>query len=121
MFKRVVVAIEILALVAAVGFVIALFVYDPDTGGGGGGGGGGGDEASSGAEIYAANCATCHGSDGGGGTGPQLSDGAVVEAYPDPVDEAIVVNDGMNNMPGFEGRLTPEEIAAVVEFTRTGL
>jgi cytochrome c oxidase cbb3-type subunit III len=119
MFKRVVVAIEILALVAAIGFVIALFVYDPDTGAGGGGGGDG--EALTGAEIYAANCATCHGPDGGGGTGPQLSDSAVVEAYPDPVDEAIVVNDGINNMPAFEGRLSPEEIAAVVEFTRTGL
>jgi mono/diheme cytochrome c family protein len=121
MFKRVVVAIEILALVAAVGFVIALFVYDPDTGGGGGGGGGGGDEASSGAEIYAANCARCHGTDGGGGIGPQLSDGAVVAAYPDPVDEAIVINDGQGAMPGFEGVLTPEQIKAVVDYTRDEL
>jgi mono/diheme cytochrome c family protein len=117
MFKRVVVAVEILALVAAVGFVIALFVYDPESGGGGGGGGD--DEASTGAEIYASNCATCHGADGGGGVGPQLSDGAVIEAYPNAVDEAIVINDGRGAMPGFEGELTPEQIVAVVEYTRT--
>jgi len=115
MFKRVVLGIEILALVAAAGFVIALFVYDPDSGGGGGGG----DEASTGAELYAANCASCHGADGGGGIGPQLSDGAVIAAYPNPVDEAIVINDGMGAMPSFEGELTPEQIAAVVEYTRT--
>ena len=117
MFKRLVLVVEILALVAAAGFVIALFVYDPDTGGGGGGGGG--DEASTGAELYAANCASCHGADGGGGVGPQLSDGAVVAAYPSAVDEAIVVNDGMGAMPGFEGELTTEQIVAVVEYTRT--
>lgn len=117
MFKRVVIVVEILALIAAAGFVIALFVYDPD--GGGGGGSGGEDEATTGAEIYADNCAGCHGADGGGGIGPQLSDGAVVAAYPNPVDEAIVVNDGMGAMPSFEGELTTEQIAAVVEYTRT--
>jgi mono/diheme cytochrome c family protein len=117
MFKRVALVVEILALVAAAGFVIALFVYDPDSGGGGGGGGG--DEASTGAELYAANCARCHGPDGGGGVGPQLSDGAVIAAYPNPVDEAILINDGMGAMPAFEGELTPEQIAAVVEYTRT--
>jgi mono/diheme cytochrome c family protein len=113
MFKRVVLVVEILALIAAAGFVIALFVYDPDRGGGGDG------EATTGAEIYAANCARCHGSDGAGGIGPQLSDGAVVAAYPAPDDEAIVVSDGMGAMPGFEGALTTEQIAAVVEYTRT--
>ncbi|MGH9025247.1 MAG: c-type cytochrome [Acidimicrobiia bacterium] len=113
MFKRIVVVVEILALAAAAGFVIALFVYDP------GGGGGGEGEATEGSEIFAASCAGCHGADGGGGTGPQLSDGAVVAAYPDPADEAVVVNDGRGAMPGFQYELTPEQIAAVVEYTRT--
>jgi mono/diheme cytochrome c family protein len=117
MFKRVVLGVEILALVAAAGFVIALFVYDPDSGGDGGGGG----EPSTGAEIFAANCAGCHGADGGGGVGPQLNDGAVVAAYPDPADEAMVISDGMGAMPAFAGELTPDQIAAVVDYTRSGL
>jgi mono/diheme cytochrome c family protein len=115
MFKRGVVVVELLALVAAAGFVIALFVYDP------GDGGGGRDEPTTGPEIFAASCAGCHGADGGGGAGPQLSDGAVVEAYPDPAAEVAVVTDGTGTMPAFGDDLTPEQIAAVVEYTRTGL
>jgi mono/diheme cytochrome c family protein len=116
MFKRVVIIVELLALVAAAGFVIALFVYDPGDGGGGGGG-----EPTTGPEIFAASCASCHGSDGGGGLGPQLSDGAVVEAYPVPAAEVAVVTDGSGTMPAFGDDLTPQQIAAVVEYTRTGL
>jgi mono/diheme cytochrome c family protein len=115
MLKRVVVVVELLALVAAAGFVIALFAYDPGDDGGVDG------EATTGLQIFAANCAGCHGTDGGGGIGPQLSDGAVVEAYPDPAAEVAVVTDGSGTMPSFGDDLTPEQIAAVVEYTRTGL
>ena len=73
------------------------------------------------ASIYATRCASCHGADGGGGFGPPLGGGIVVERYPNPADQIAVVTNGRGSMPSFAGSLTPEQIAAVVEFTRTGL
>jgi cytochrome c oxidase subunit II len=113
-FKKIVNIVEVLALVAALAFVIALFT-------------GGSDSAStssgprSGAEIYGASCAVCHGDDGQGGVGPRLSDGAAVEAFPDAADEVEVVTNGRAAMPSFKGQLSEAEIQAVVEYTRTGL
>ncbi len=72
-----------------------------------------------GAAVYGQSCAGCHGADGGGGRGPQLSEGAVVEAFPEVDDEIGVVTLGRGGMPAFGSRLTPAEIEAVVEFTRT--
>jgi mono/diheme cytochrome c family protein len=114
-FKKLVNVVEIVALVAAGAFVLALFVNEPDSGGGGGG------AVSPGQAVYEASCASCHGADGGGGIGPQLSDGQVVESYPDVADEVAVVTDGKNGMPGFEGDLSETEIDEVVEYTRSGL
>ena len=73
-----------------------------------------------GAHIYSSKCARCHGANGGGGTGPRL-EGMMVDAYPDPAAEAAVVASGRNGMPGFSSSLSPEEIEAVVAFTRDGL
>jgi len=117
-FKRLVDVVEVVALVAVAAFVLALFVNGPDAGGGSASSGGAG---APGQAIFEANCASCHGADGSGGLGPQLSDGAVVDAFPDAADEEAVVTDGRGAMPSFEGRLSPEEIAQVVEYTRTGL
>lgn len=111
---------EIVALVAAAAFVVLLFANEPADPA---------DPASSdatsapadGASLYSANCATCHGDDGGGGRGPALADGAVVEAFPDPAAQIAFVTVGEGLMPGFGDDLTPEEIAAVVEYTRTDL
>jgi mono/diheme cytochrome c family protein len=111
-FKKLVNVVEVVALVAAAAFVLALFVNEPDSGGG---------TASPGQAVYEANCARCHGADGGGGVGPQLSDGTVVEEFPDAADEVAVVADGKGGMPSFDGDLSPEEIDQVVEYTRTGL
>jgi mono/diheme cytochrome c family protein len=111
-FKKIVDVVEIIALVAVAAFVLALFVNEPDSGGG---------TTSPGQAIYEASCASCHGADGSGGVGPQLSDGKVVEEYPDAADEVAVVTNGRNGMPGFEGDLSAQEIADVVEYTRTGL
>ncbi len=112
-FKRFVNVVEIVVLVGAAAFVIALFANQPgdDTAG----------PTSPGASIFAANCASCHGTDGGGGLGPQLSDGKVVEAFPDAADQVAVVTDGRGGMPSFGGDLTAAQIEQVVEFTRTGL
>ncbi|HEX6312055.1 MAG TPA: cytochrome c [Acidimicrobiia bacterium] len=114
MFRRFVNAAEVLALLAAAVFVVMLFANQPDDGGRGGGA-----AAGPGAELYAANCARCHGAEGGGGIGPRLSDGAVVEAFPDAADEVVVVTDGRGSMPSFAERLSAAEIRDVVEYTRT--
>jgi mono/diheme cytochrome c family protein len=115
--KKLVNVLEVVALVAAGFTVVMLFA------------GGGGDEQvatddtadAEGAALFSASCAGCHGADGGGGVGPQLSDGAVLEAFPDEGDEIAVVTDGRGGMPAFGDRLSAEEIAAVVAFTRTTL
>jgi mono/diheme cytochrome c family protein len=111
-FKKLVNVVEVVALVAAALFVLALFVNEPDSGGG---------TTSPGQAVYEANCATCHGADGSGGVGPQLSDGKAAEAFPDAADEVAVVTNGRGGMPSFEGDLSAQEIDEVVEYTRTGL
>jgi mono/diheme cytochrome c family protein len=77
--------------------------------------------ANAGQAIFSARCASCHGADGGGGFGPALRGGVVVAAFPDPAAQVTVVRGGRGSMPSFEGSLTPEQLAAVVEYTRTGL
>jgi mono/diheme cytochrome c family protein len=112
--KRVVQAVEILAALGAVVFVVMLFANEPsDTSAGGAA------ASDPGAAIYAASCAGCHGADGGGGLGPQLSDGNVVTAFPDAADEVTFVTDGEGSMPAFGSRLSPDQIQQVVDYTRT--
>ncbi len=98
------------------------------------------DPLSFGAQVYASNCATCHGATGGGGVGPQLAGGSVLDTFSDPADQIEWVTLGSQGtqdagattygdtnkpinggMPGWEGTLTPEEINAVVYFERSGL
>jgi mono/diheme cytochrome c family protein len=74
-----------------------------------------------GAAFYGQSCAGCHGGDGSGGIGPRLAGGRVVANFPDPQDQIAVVTNGRGGMPAFGERLSPEEIAAVVEYTRTAL
>lgn len=114
MFKKIVNIVEVLALVAALGFGIALFRGGSDTGSSSSG-------PRTGAEIYSASCSACHGDDGQGGVGPQLADGAVVEAFPDAADEVEVVTNGRAAMPSFASSLSEDEIQAVVDYTRTSL
>jgi mono/diheme cytochrome c family protein len=74
-----------------------------------------------GAALYDRRCAGCHGGDGSGGIGPRLAGGRVVQRFPDAAEQVAVVADGRGSMPAFAGRLTDEEIAAIVEYTRTSL
>ena len=67
--------------------------------------------------IYQAFCATCHGKEGQGFVGPSLVDTAV--KYPDVASEIAVVTNGRGEMPAWSGRLTSEQIATVVDYTRT--
>ena len=85
--------------------------------------GGGSDEASAprtGAEVYAAYCATCHGADGQGGVGPKLA-GLMEAKYPDIDDQIAVVTNGKGTMPAWGSRLSAGQIRRVVEYERTGL
>jgi mono/diheme cytochrome c family protein len=112
-FKRFVTILEITVGIAALAFVIALFVNEPSQPG----------TASyqgPGAAIFAANCARCHGADGSGGIGPQLAD-RVTKVFPDPAAQIAVVTHGRGGMPAFGGDLTKAQIAQVVDFTRKGL
>jgi mono/diheme cytochrome c family protein len=112
---RVVRAVQVVAAVTTAAFVILLFVNEPQkpaaipTAGPG-----------TGQAIFATRCASCHGSDGGGGFGPTLA-GVVVRRYPKPADQEAVVANGRGSMPSFAGSLTPEQITAVVTYTRTKL
>jgi len=86
-----------------------------------------------GGEIYAANCASCHGATGGGGVGPAFANGAVLETFPNRADHLLWVWAGSTGwpdttygetakpkkggMPSFSS-LTPEELLAVVRYER---
>jgi mono/diheme cytochrome c family protein len=74
-----------------------------------------------GAAVFGDKCAGCHGGDGSGGIGPRLAGGRVVQRFPDPADQIAIVTDGRGGMPAWRDQLTEEEIAAVVEYTRTVL
>jgi cytochrome c5 len=69
-----------------------------------------------GAAIFAANCAVCHGADGSGGAGPDLR--GVVDAHGVEAATEVVTN-GRGGMPAWGGVLSPEEIAAVVDYVGT--
>ena len=92
-----------------------------------------------GQEVYAgaAACAGCHGGGGGGGVGPAFTGGALYTTFPTCSDHAKWIQLGsagwqaevgptygaedtvsIGGMPGFQGKLTEDEIYAVVVFER---
>ncbi len=120
MFRKVSEGFEYLVLAAVVLTVVLLFTNQPtkpptappavvEAAGG-----------VDGAALYGDNCAGCHGGDGSGGIGPRLA-GTVVAKFPDPADQIAVVTNGRGGMPAFGDRLSDEEIAAIVDYTRTVL
>lgn len=115
---RLVRVVQYLTLAACGVTVVMLFVYDPAP------------EAITvpaghdgdlGAAVFASRCASCHGEDGEGGYGPALDGDALVVTYPEVEDQLAFVRAGTGTMPGFASDLTPEELEAVVAFTRDGL
>ena len=113
-FKRFVNVIEIVTLLVALGFVVALFANEP------GGGGGSAAKSGPGYDVYLANCARCHGQDGQGGVGPKLA-GVVTTDFPDAREEVAVVRDGRASMPSFKNDLSGAQIQEVVAYTRAQL
>lgn len=71
-----------------------------------------------GRDIYIRQCASCHGAAGGGGRGTKINEGAVLAAFPEVADHVAVVRDGRGGMPAFSGRLTDDELDAVVRYSR---
>ena len=113
-FKRVVNVIEIVTLVVALAFVVALFANEP------GGGSGATAKSGPGYDVFLANCARCHGQDGQGGVGPKLA-GVVTADFPDAQQEIALVRNGRAGMPSFKNDLSAAEIQDVVTYTRTQL
>ena len=101
------------------------------------------EEVVDGSTIYGNNCASCHGASGGGGAGPKLAGGETALTFPNIEDQLAWIRTGSapvkgqpygdpnrpggqriatsGGMPGFEGRLTDEEIQMVAEYERDGL
>jgi mono/diheme cytochrome c family protein len=75
--------------------------------------------AGSGSQIYFNHCSGCHGGSGEGAAGPALGGGAVVARYPNVADQIAVVTGGRAAMPAYGGIISPAEIEAVVNFTRS--
>jgi mono/diheme cytochrome c family protein len=75
------------------------------------------------AAVYKSKCAMCHGPDGAGqtptGKTMKVRDlrSADVQKASD-TDLAKVIADGKAKMPAYKGKLTPEEIKALVTYIR---
>jgi quinohemoprotein ethanol dehydrogenase len=75
--------------------------------------------AADGKQLFAENCATCHGALGKGGNG-----GPDLTAIPRAKNEAHVikqVTNGGGGMPAFKGQLTDAEIRAVAKYVTTSI
>lgn len=71
---------------------------------------------SSGKDIYAANCAKCHGDDGKAGI---MGAADLSESSMDKNNMFGVIKEGKGNMTGYSGALSDEQIYSVIEFVNT--
>jgi mono/diheme cytochrome c family protein len=80
--------------------------------------------AESGAEVFKAKCAVCHGASGAGdtsmGKAMNLRDlgSADVQKQSD-ADLTGIITNGKGKMPKYEGKLTKEQIDSLVQYVRT--
>lgn len=80
--------------------------------------------AADGAAIFKAKCAMCHGADGSASSGMGKTMGLKALGSPDvhktsDADLTALVTNGKGKMPGFKGKLSDEEITAVVKYVKT--
>jgi cytochrome c6 len=80
-------------------------------------------DSATGAGVFKSKCVTCHGQDGGGtavGKSLKVVDlrSAEVQSRSD-AELTQVISDGKDNMPGFKGTITDDEIHAVLAHIRT--
>lgn len=72
-----------------------------------------------GQKVYSASCVGCHGVDGSGGLGPKLKPNPFIAGNDDAAVLDVVKNGRAGTaMPNWSGRLSPEEIDAVVALMR---
>ncbi|MBI2858669.1 MAG: cytochrome c [Chloroflexi bacterium] len=74
-----------------------------------------------GAKLFAANCAVCHGQNrqGVSGLGPALTPASLAKLSEGEVKNTILKGRQNTAMAGFEGRLGPQEIDALVKLVKT--
>jgi cytochrome c6 len=80
--------------------------------------------AADGSAIFKAKCAMCHGADGSASTGMGKSMGLKPLGSPEvqkmsDADMTALVTNGKGKMPALKGKLTDEEISAVVKYVHT--
>jgi len=90
-------------------------------------------DVTAGRELYARQCAVCHG-DGGRGDGPSaagfgtkpadLTDGRLMNGLPDEFLASVIVNGGpavglAPTMPGFRGHLGDDQVRQVIAYVRS--
>ncbi len=75
------------------------------------------------AALYSSKCAACHGKDGkGSATGKKMGAKDLAEEASEPVAEiAEDISKGKGKMPGFKGKLSPDEIEAIAKYVKAGL
>jgi cytochrome c6 len=73
--------------------------------------------------LFAARCAVCHGKDGKGSpAGKKMGVSDLAGERKEPVAEiAEDITKGKGKMPGFKGKLSPEEIDALARYVKAGL
>lgn len=71
-----------------------------------------------GRQVYVDHCAKCHGTAGGGGAGPKLAGGRPVRDFATPAAQAAFMKAKSAAMGGEPARLSADELAAVVRYTR---
>ncbi len=75
------------------------------------------EQVGQGQEIFQRSCSVCHGSSGTGRVGPNI---VMVWERLTIDEQRDVIIDGRRAMPSFELTLEPEQIEAVIAYTRTG-
>ena len=78
----------------------------------------------SGADIFKAKCAMCHGADGSASTGMGKTMGLKPLSSPEvqnmsDADLTALITNGKGKMPAYKGMLSDADIAAVVKYVKT--
>lgn len=68
--------------------------------------------------VYTRYCSSCHGIDGSGGPGTAFTGGKLLESLPTPADQLTVIQEGRGVMPSFGETLSPDQLDAVIRYTR---
>jgi len=107
-------AFQLLVILAAAVTVVLLLTVSPTIAGEDS------PDVSAGAVLFASSCSSCHGPEGEGGIGPALAGG--LERFDTTDDVARFVSTGIpGRMPGFETRMTPDQVNAVAHYAWTDL